>query len=110
MRNIVIVVAFGIIGVGCSVTNSIVLPNGQKGLLVDCSNTLWSECFKSAGEMCPKGYDIYERTKDEFTESKLPITELPKRVEGADSKLSIGEAQPQIIIRKDKYMVIACTV
>jgi len=108
MRNLVIAVLFSIIVVSCSVTDSIVLPNGQKGLVVDCSNTLWSECFKTAGEMCPKGYDIYERTKDEFTESKLPITELPKRVEGSDARLFVGEAQPQIVIRKDKYMVIAC--
>jgi len=110
MKTLMVAVAFSIIGVGCSVTNQIVLPNGQKGLVVDCSNSFWSECFMSAGELCPKGYDIYERTKDEFTESKLPITELPKRVENKDSSLLIGDTKPQMIIRKDKYMVIACAV
>ena len=77
--------------ISCSVSNSIILPNGEKGLVVDCTNSLWSECFKSAGEMCPKGYDIYERSKDEFTESKLPITELPKRIESKDASMFVGK-------------------
>ena len=110
MRYMVIGMLLSVFLISCSVTNSIILPNGENGLVVDCTDTLWSECFKSAGEMCPKGYDIYERSKDEFTESKLPITELPKRVEGKGASMIIGKSQYPPIIRKDKYMVIACVV
>ena len=110
MRDIIVGILLSLFLISCSVTNSIILPNGEKGLVVDCTNTLWSVCFKSAGEMCPKGYDIYERSKDEFTESKLPITELPKRVESNEASMIIGESHYPPIIRKDKYMVIACVV
>jgi len=86
---------------------SIVLPNGSRGLVVDCSHTQWSSCFVAAGTLCPNGYNIFERAKGEFTESKIPLTEM----ENSSGKLMIPQSsQLQLQKLEDKYMVISCTV
>ena len=49
---------------GCATTRVKALPNGQPGLLVDCSgdSLSWSHCYQKAGEVCPHGYAIIKRT------------------------------------------------
>jgi len=92
--------------IGCSVApTKIVLPNGANGLVIDCSGTGWSSCFVAAGETCPNGYKIYERTKEEFTDSKIPITDLPNKAD-----MPVLPEKQRNILPVDKYMVISCTV
>lgn len=93
----------GAIVTGCAQTASITLPNGGKGLIVDCTNSQWSTCFTSASDSCPNGYKIYERTLGEHTESKIPLTEMKEKT----SSLYLPQHQQPIKL-EDKYMVISC--
>lgn len=45
---------------GCATTRVKPLPDGQHGLVVDCSGAslTWSHCYRKAGEVCPLGYTI----------------------------------------------------
>ena len=110
MKYLIGIILFGLVLQACSTTNYIVLPNGQKGLVIDCTQTKWSACFKSAGELCSKGYEIYERAIGEFTESKIPITELPKKAKTEVNKMVVGNPMQHSIMLEDKYMVISCSV
>jgi hypothetical protein len=51
----------------CATSQEIVLPSGEKGFTVDCGTyegNSWSACYKKAGEMCPAGYDILEKSEE----------------------------------------------
>jgi len=84
-----------------STPQKIVLPNGEQVLTINCTGIGMNGCFALAGDTCPKGYKIYERTKDEFTESKIPTSEL----KAGDLDLSVKQVQPTL---KDQYMIISC--
>lgn len=57
---------------GCTTSNVVVLPSGQRGFTVDCSGTnlSWSHCYRKAGRACPKGYNI---TQKEDNHSGKPV-------------------------------------
>ena len=60
---IVLVVAmFG----GCAVAHQTVMPDGRKGLSINCSGSAmtWNNCYEKAGEQCPGGYDIISKDGD----------------------------------------------
>jgi len=82
---------------------SITLPNGRPGLVVDCSVGGISACFKSAGRLCKNGYLIHERTSDKDVKSKIPVNGLEK--EGS----IVEEHEPYRQLKmKEQYMVISC--
>jgi len=84
-------------------TEEIVLPNGKKGITVDCTMQGWPACFKSAGDVCKHGYYIYERTQDEEIRSEIPISKLED-----EKSLSIVRPNPSMVQDKERYMVIGC--
>jgi hypothetical protein len=45
---------------GCAMSDEMVLPDGTKGHKISCDGAFLSmgNCYKKAGEMCPKGYAI----------------------------------------------------
>jgi hypothetical protein len=50
----------------CATSQEIVLPSGETGFTVNCGTyegNSWSACYKKAGEMCPSGYDILEKSE-----------------------------------------------
>ena len=52
----------------CATSQEIVLPSGQKGFTINCGSyegDSWSACYQKAGEMCPTGYDILEKTEEQ---------------------------------------------
>ena len=51
----------------CATSQEIVLPSGQKGFTINCGSyegDSWSACYQKAGEVCPSGYDILEKTEE----------------------------------------------
>jgi hypothetical protein len=46
--------------VGCAMADEMVLPDGTKGYNISCDGTVLSmgNCYKKAGEICPRGYDV----------------------------------------------------
>ena len=112
----VLCVAVLLVG-GCAVQQHIILPNGEKGIVIDCTTSRWSECFKTAGDLCKSGYKIYERAFGEFTESKIPLTELKMKEVAKGSNLENDhplyqpkQPPPPPVVLDDKYMVISCNV
>ena len=99
-------VLFFISMIGCAqlyIVEKITLPNGKQGLTVDCTNYGWPACFKEAGDTCPNGYDIYERTKQENIDTKIPLTEP------SDTEPSAGMVrESHSLAQHEKYMVISC--
>ena len=113
MKLILIALSIAILLIGCAAQQKIVLPNGEEGLVIDCTSTRWSECFRAAGEICKSGYKIYERAMGEFTESKIPLTELKEKEvnkgKGLESDQPLYKPQqPPPVVLDDKYMVISC--
>ena len=52
----------------CATSQEIVLPSGAKGFTINCGSyegDSWSACYQKAGEMCPTGYDILEKTEEQ---------------------------------------------
>lgn len=101
---------FFILGIGASIiagcvkqqiVEPLTLPNGKPGLIVNCSGYGLPECFKAAGEACPNGYYIYERTIGENTETVIAV-EKP-----SDWKSSVGDGYLERRY-KDKYMIVSC--
>jgi hypothetical protein len=46
---------------GCAVSKTTYLPNGQKGHSINCSGTAltWGSCYEKAGKLCgERGYDV----------------------------------------------------
>lgn len=82
--------------------DTIILPNGQQGLVIDCTNIGWPGCFKVAGDACKNGYAIHERTQLENTQSEIPVKPLPEI--DLTSRMPIPEAEI-----KQQYMVISCS-
>ncbi len=61
------VFVFGILCLaGCTTATPTVLPDGSKGVMIDCNGDInsMSSCFKKAGEMCPAGYDIINQGQE----------------------------------------------
>ena len=83
----------------CGSTKALVerisLPNGQKGYSVDCTNFSWSNCFVEAGNTCPDGYRVFERSVVKNVKSEIPVENL------AAATLRNARAD-------DKYMIIYC--
>jgi len=93
------------VATGCQ-TNSafvdeITLPNGKKGLSIDCTNFGLPGCFKEASKVCKNGYDIYERTTEENTKTEIPVSKMDRK----ESTIYGPMVSPA---RKDKYMIISC--
>jgi len=80
---------------------AITLPNGNPGLVLDCTAYGWTACFKTAGEACPGGYAIHERSMDENTQSEIPV-EPP-----AAQNTVVPESRHRLP-HQEKYMVISC--
>jgi len=53
----------GLLLAGCAVTDEIVTPNGQRGFAIQCTSQV--ECFKQAGQVCPKGYEVLGNNYDD---------------------------------------------
>lgn len=106
MVRIIILILFftGCSSLGGSLVEEITLPNGNKGLTIDCTGYGWSACFKSAGEACKSGYAIHERSMEENTKSELKTEPLTKEQKDLMSQVPIKIESD----RKDKYMVISC--
>ena len=81
----------------------ITLPNGNQGLTIDCTSYGWATCFKAAGEKCPSGYAIHERSMQQNTKSELATEPL-----GEGEETHIKDHTPLVRAREDKYMVISC--
>jgi hypothetical protein len=81
----------------------ITLPNGSRGLTIDCTSYGWTTCFKAAGEKCPSGYAIHERSMQQNTTSELAIEPL-----STGEETQLRDHTPLIHGREDKYMVISC--
>lgn len=66
MRNAVIL-ALGVISLtGCAVAHKTVMPDGRRGLSINCSGSAmaWNQCYEKAGKECPRGYDIISKDGD----------------------------------------------
>lgn len=105
LRVIILSVFIGGCGsLGDSLVETITLPDGSKGLTIDCTAYGWSACFKAAGEACKSGYAIHERSMEENAKSELqtePLTEEQKNL--------LSQVPAKIVNDgKDKYMVISC--
>ena len=50
----------------CTTSKQIVMPSGDKANLIECGGTAnkWSSCYEKAGELCPSGYDILDRSEE----------------------------------------------
>lgn len=81
--------------------DEIVLPNGSKGLSIDCLDYGWTGCFVEAGNACENGYKIHERAKTEDIESKIPVEEL-----GEVRHFAAVPIRPHR--SAGRYMVISC--
>lgn len=59
---------FGIILItSCATSQEIVLPSGERGFTINCGSyegDSWSACYQKAGEVCPSGYEILEKSED----------------------------------------------
>jgi hypothetical protein len=51
---------------GCAVSHQTVMPDGRKGLSINCSGSAmsWNQCYEKAGDQCPNGYDIISKDGD----------------------------------------------
>ena len=51
----------------CATSKEIVLPSGERGFTISCGTyegDSWSACYEKAGEVCPSGYEILERSEE----------------------------------------------
>lgn len=59
---------FGIILItSCATSQEIVLPSGERGFTINCGSyegDSWSACYQKAGEVCPSGYEILEKSEE----------------------------------------------
>jgi hypothetical protein len=89
--------------IGGGLVEPIILPNGAQGFTIDCSAYGWAACFKAAGDQCPSGYAIHERSMEENIKSDIktePLTEKENAV--------VRDPNYVRYSNKDKYMVISC--
>lgn len=51
---------------GCAAAHKTVLPDGRKGISLNCSGPLmtWNACYEKAGDACPSGYEIVAKDGD----------------------------------------------
>ena len=60
MKKLLLVIPFLI--VGCAATSEkIITPSGKKGYSIDCGAHP-QKCYKKAGELCLRGYDVIDTT------------------------------------------------
>ena len=51
---------------GCTTAKPTVAPDGRQALSIDCTgHGSWSNCYRKAGEVCPKGYDVLIKDGDD---------------------------------------------
>ena len=55
--GIILLVVFS----GCATVNEVTLPSGEKGISIRCEEFI-SRCYEKAGELCPNGYEIKDKT------------------------------------------------
>lgn len=78
--NVIITISLAILLSGCAGmnpltepwTDTIVLPNGQEAVSINCGGILnsYSDCMRKAGEKCPGGYEILDK---DYNSSRLAV-------------------------------------
>lgn len=54
-----------IVLVGCAAATPIVMPDGRRGMSIDCTGeSSWAGCYQKAGQMCPAGYEVISKDGD----------------------------------------------
>lgn len=50
----------------CATADEMVLPDGNKGYNISCDGAFLSmgDCYKKAGELCPRGYDLFAQSNE----------------------------------------------
>ena len=50
----------------CATSQQVVMPSGDEANMISCGGTAnqWSSCYVKAGELCPSGYDILDRSEE----------------------------------------------
>jgi hypothetical protein len=61
MKFTVLLAAMFFLSACATTSETIILPNGEQGVAVRCEEFL-KNCYREAGESCPDGYEIIERT------------------------------------------------
>ena len=61
MRRATLIFGVLLVLVSCTTSEKVRLPDGSTGYNISCDGMVQSmgDCFAKAGELCPKGYDVY---------------------------------------------------
>lgn len=66
MKRNIAILAFIAALAGCAASHQTVMPDGSRGLSINCSGPAlsWNQCYEKAGDKCPHGYDIVRQDGD----------------------------------------------
>lgn len=69
MKKIICIVAALVSAAGCATTQSVMTPEGDQGVLINCSGaSQWVACYKKAEQTCSRrGYIVHDKNADSET-------------------------------------------